>query len=289
MTGRTALRLARVSNLPTVWTNAMAGVTLAGGEPWSLRTLVLAAALSLFYSGGMFLNDAFDHAIDRRERPHRPIPAGDVSLEGVFAAGFAMLLAGLALVILAVAGFQPTTGWQGLLAGVALAAAILFYDWNHKGTRLSPAYMAACRALGYLTAGFAAVAAAPGLWTVALVGGCHIVGLTYIARQENLTRLENLWPLGFLAVPLAYGFWLAVGTPVGLVLWLGLAACVALTLRWLRRRGAGDVKNAVVTLIAAVSLLDGVFLAAIGWSTAALAAGAAFFLTLLLQRVMPGT
>ena len=76
---------------------------------------------------------------------------------------------------------------------------------------------------------------------------------------------------------------------VGAVLWLGLAACVALALRWLRRRGPGDVKRAVVTLIAAVALLDGVFLAAAGWPMAALLAAAAFVLTLLLQRVVPGT
>ena len=290
MNGLTALRLARVSNLPTVWTNAMAGVALAGGAPLSGRAALAALALSLFYSGGMFLNDAFDHAIDRRERPQRPIPSGAVSLEGVFGAGFAMLLAGLALVVWVAAGFAPPTAWQGPLAGIALAAAILLYDWNHKGNPLSPVSMALCRALAYLTAGFAAVTAAgPGVWTVALVGGCHIVGLTYVARQENLTRLENLWPLALLAVPLLYGLWLALGSAVGLALWAGLAACVGLALRWLRRRGPGDVKSAVVTLIAAVALLDGIFLAATGWPAAALVAALAFALTLLLQRYVPGT
>jgi 4-hydroxybenzoate polyprenyltransferase len=290
MIGLTALRLARVSNLPTVWTNAMAGVALAGGDPFGVRTLVLAAALSLFYSGGMFLNDAFDHAIDRRERPQRPIPSGAVSLEGVFAAGFAMLLAGLALVVWAAAGFAPPTTWHGPLAGIGLAAAILFYDWNHKGDPLSPVSMALCRALAYLTAGFAAVTPAePGVWTVALVGGCHIVGLTYVARQENLTRLENLWPLAFLAVPLFYGLWLALGSGVGLALSAGLAICVGLALHWLRRREPGDVKRAVVTLIAAVALLDGIFLAASGWPAAALVAALAFGLALVLQRFVPGT
>jgi 4-hydroxybenzoate polyprenyltransferase len=290
MNGLTALRLARVSNLPTVWTNAMAGVAMAGGDPFDVRTLVLAAALSLFYSGGMFLNDAFDHGIDRRERPQRPIPSGAVSLEGVFAAGFAMLLAGLALVVWAAAGFAPPTTWHGTLAGIGLAAAILVYDWNHKGNRLSPVSMALCRALAYLSAGFAAVAPAePGVWTVALVGGCHIVGLTYVARQENLTRLENLWPLALLAVPLVYGLWLALGSGVGLALWAGLAICVGLALHWLRRREPGDVKGAVVTLIAAVALLDGIFLAASGWPAAALVAALAFALTLVLQRFVPGT
>ena len=38
-------------------------------------------AMSLFYVGGMYLNDYFDRAIDARERPERPIPAGDISAE----------------------------------------------------------------------------------------------------------------------------------------------------------------------------------------------------------------
>ena len=167
----------------------------------------------------MFLNDAFDHAIDRRERPQRPIPAGDVALEDVFAAGFVLLLAGLALVLWAASGFLPATGWPGSLAGIALAGAILFYDWNHKGNRFSPVFMALCRALAYLTAGLAvASTSSPALWILAFVGGCHIVGLTYVARQENLPRLENIWPLGFIAVPLGYGLWLARGSMVGALL-----------------------------------------------------------------------
>ena len=32
MTPLTALRLGRVSNLPTVWTNALAGIALSGGR-----------------------------------------------------------------------------------------------------------------------------------------------------------------------------------------------------------------------------------------------------------------
>ena len=60
MTLRIALRLGRVSNLPTVWTNVAAAAVLAGVPLASLGVLALAVACSLFYVGGMFLNDAFD-------------------------------------------------------------------------------------------------------------------------------------------------------------------------------------------------------------------------------------
>ena len=67
------LLLGRVSNLPTVWTNTLAGATLAGAAVTPGRLVLLAAAFSLLYTGGMYLNDAFDREVDARERPERPI------------------------------------------------------------------------------------------------------------------------------------------------------------------------------------------------------------------------
>lgn len=290
MTAPVWLRLARVSNLPTVWTNALVGMTLAGGSVTSGRTLAVIVALSLFYTGGMILNDAFDHRIDAAQRPQRPIPSGEVALETVFAVGFAALLLGLTMLLLAAAAFTPATGWQPVLAGLALAAAILFYDWNHKGNPLSPVFMALCRLLAYLAAGYAAAAGPTGgLWLAAVVGACHVVGLTYVARQEDLSRAENMWPLGLLAVPLLWGLWLATGGVLQALLWLAFAACVGLALWWLRRRGPGDVGQAVVTMIAAIALLDGLFLAGAGRGDLALVAVLLFAATLGLQRWVRGT
>ena len=83
MTFGTILRLGRVSNLPTVWTNALAGAALAAGGAPDLATVAWAAlALTLFYEGGMWLNDAFDAEIDARERANRPIPNGEIGRVG---------------------------------------------------------------------------------------------------------------------------------------------------------------------------------------------------------------
>ena len=54
---RTWLVLGRVSNLPTVWTNALAGVVLAGSATGS-EFYWAALVLTLAYIGGMYLNDA---------------------------------------------------------------------------------------------------------------------------------------------------------------------------------------------------------------------------------------
>src|SRR5262245_25196238 len=94
---RTYLALGRVSNLPTVWTNALAGMALAGALVSVGTAVALGLVLTLFYVGGMFLNDAFDREIDRVERPERPIPSGRISAAAVFRIGFGLLALGLAL------------------------------------------------------------------------------------------------------------------------------------------------------------------------------------------------
>src|SRR5262245_15143087 len=101
MTAAIALQLGRVSNLPTIWSNVLVGRVLAGGQPWRPATLLVMLAVSLLYVGGMYLNDAFDRDIDARERPTRPIPAGLVAANTVFAAGFGLLLAGISVLMMA--------------------------------------------------------------------------------------------------------------------------------------------------------------------------------------------
>ena len=114
---RAYLLLARVSNLPTVWSNVLAGCTgAAAASGLALDTggaVRSALAASLFYTGGMFLNDAFDAPVDRVQRPERPIPRGDAPLAEVFVVGAACLALGLAVL----------PGGLARLLGVGLAAA----------------------------------------------------------------------------------------------------------------------------------------------------------------------
>ncbi len=285
-----ALRLGRISNLPTVWTNVLVGALLAGGQLTDVRLPLLILALSLFYVGGMFLNDAFDREFDATHRPERPIPSGRVSARQVFVSGFGLLALGLAFVAIASRGADGLPAWRAIATGAALAAAIVFYDAHHKGNAMSPLIMGLCRVGVVLTAAYAVAPALPdavGLAATALL--CHLIGLTYIAKQEHLDRIGALWPLGFLAVPLLYGALLAASAPL---VWLPLALYAALlgfALWLLRRRARGDVPRAVVTLIAGMSVLDGVVLVAGGQLTAAALAVAAFVLTLTLQRWVSGT
>lgn len=285
---RAALVLGRVSNLPTVLSNALAGITLAGvtlgGAGWPAGALAQAAtALALFYVGGMYLNDAFDAELDARERPARPIPRGDAGRGAVFAAGFALIGLGVAL--------SAQAGPAAAVSSALLAGAILLYDAVHKHTAAAPAIMGMCRLLAYTTA--AAMAGGTALAPALLLGAggmfAHVVGLTFAARQEAYDRLDNAWPLAVLAVPLTGALWASLSVPLALLLWGALAAATAWAVHRLFRRAPGDVPRAVGTLIAAIALFDAVLIAAAGSSVTALAAALCFLLTLALQRVVPGT
>ena len=76
---QTLLSLGRVSNLPTVWSNCLAGWCIGQGLHGERLFLLLMGATFL-YLGGMFLNDAFDAQYDRQHRPERPIPTGAMAV-----------------------------------------------------------------------------------------------------------------------------------------------------------------------------------------------------------------
>jgi UbiA prenyltransferase family len=290
MSWAVALRLGRISNLPTVWTNTLAGIVLAGGNAGDRRTVALIVALSLFYVAGMYLNDAYDAEIDARERPERPIPSGQVSAETVFAAGFGMMVLGLALLGWVGYGARGGTGIGPVFGGLGLGAAIVLYNRRHKDNPLSPVLMGICRMLVYVTAGLAVALDLP---TPVLIGAllllCYLIGLTYVAKQETLGEVRNLWPLLFLAAPLTYALATTLDGPTAAVLSLAFVLWVGIALWFLRRRQPGDVPRAVVSLIAGISLLDAVLIAGAGALGIAWLAVLGFALTLALQRFVSGT
>ena len=194
MTFGLVLRLGRVSNLPTVWSNVIAGAVLGGAAITPESLFLLGVAASLFYIGGMYLNDAFDREIDAKERPERPIPSGQVAAGAVFGAGFGMLAGGIAVALLAAQRSSAAALAVGAV-GVTLAAAIVAYNMAHKGIAFAPLVMGACRALVYMLAAVAVggtVSAAVLIPSLSLLG--YVAGLTYVAAQENLREVKNLWP-----------------------------------------------------------------------------------------------
>jgi 4-hydroxybenzoate polyprenyltransferase len=279
----TLLKLGRVSNLPTVWTNVLAGAVLSGGDWRNWRLGLVLVAMSLFYVGGMYLNDYFDRTIDGRERPERPIPSGHISAHAVAAIGFCLVGAGA----VATAAMGPAAAAMAAL----LAISIVAYDLHHKANPFAPVVMGACRALVY---GATATALSGGVSIFVVVAAvaiaAFVAGLTYAARQESLDKIGNLWPLALLAAPPLVAIGVFRQGPGAMAVYLLLAVWIAASVYLLARRPvAGSVSRAVGWLIAGISLCDAAMLASTGAIVPALAAIGGFVLTLIAQKYVPGT
>jgi hypothetical protein len=279
----TALRLGRVSNLPTVWTNVLAGAALGGlGSEWAPLS-ALCLAMSLLYVGGMYLNDAFDAEVDARERPERPIPRGEISRASVYGIGGALLTVGV--LIAACFGLRP------FVAALLTAMVIVLYDWLHKRTALAPAIMGSCRLGVYASA--ASLSPEPRLGPVvvgALLLFVYVMGLTYAAARENSSALVRVGPLFGLFAPLAAR---AISGPydlLGGVLSLVFGACAVVGFRLVRTRVPAQIRRGIGLLIAGIALVDALALSSVPHGAVLVPfALAAFVLTLLFQRFVPGT
>ena len=276
---RAWLQLARVSNTPTVVSNAVAGAVLVSTTARTGTVVLVAVAMVLFYTAGMVLNDLADVEIDRRERPERPIPSGAVSPAAAVAVLGCLIAAGLTL--LAGEGLEP------FLAGVGLVALIVLYDAWHKGNPFSPVMMAGCRALVYVVAGLAVADSLPGeLWGAAALLFVYVVGLTQVAKAESGGILSR-WPVVAVLAPIVY--WAIMLPSAWSVLLLAVfAGWLAWVLRLLFvRRMIGP---AVGGLIAGIALFDALAVASVEGSAAAVAVClAAFVATIALQTKIAGT
>ncbi len=277
---RSFLLLGRVSNVPTVWSNCLAGWLLSGGGD-GRRFGLLCLGGTCLYVAGMYLNDAFDAQFDRQHRPERPIPSGAIRLETVWGWGFAWLGAGLACLFL----FSETTTIFALL----LAVTILVYDAVHKIFAFSPFLMAACRGLLILLAASTGREGVTGLaiWS-ALVMAAYIIGLSYLARKEGTLASVRFWPCLVLAAPLVLAFIVNRGEhELRSMLLSGVLAgwllrCLGFAL-WSAQRNLGRCVSGLLAGIPLVDLLS-------VWEGSPMVAAiflVLFALALLLQRFVP--
>lgn len=283
------LKLGRVSNLPTVWSNTLAGAVLAGTSVLSFSSISLLLAMSLAYIGGMFLNDAYDTSIDAIERPERPIPSGQINASTVFAMGYGMLLASLCLVAFTASrahgGVQYAT-----IAAVVLCLCIVLYNRWHKNNPLSPFVMGLCRMLVYISAAYALLPApAMAVFTGAVVTLCYLIGLTYVAKHENTNGTFAPWPVAFFAIPVGFGLFHSIGSLPTLLFTLLFCGWLMYSLQFILSESKRRIPKAVVSMIAGISLLDAVYISSTGATGLAIVAVATFALTLYLQRYIAGT
>jgi 4-hydroxybenzoate polyprenyltransferase len=268
---RAYARLVRLPNLPTALADICLGTLAMGDRPgrW-LPFLLLLPASACLYCGGMVWNDFFDVDQDRRERPDRPIPSGQVSRREAALLGTTLLAGGVLFAILAgssraLVADEPTQ-LPAVLACL-LVGCILLYDGWLKRTRLGPVAMGSCRALNVLLGVSASGSlAAPGPHLAAVVG-LYIVGVTWFARTEARTSSRSALQRagGVMLAALVLALPLPATLPTGAssflfpYLLVGLAFAVGLPAsRAIADPSPGNVQAAVKRAIVALVFLDAV-------------------------------
>jgi len=129
------------------------------------------------YGGGVVFNDVFDAALDRVERPERPIPSGLISeTEGA--------LLGSVLLLLGVGAAFVYSALSGSIA-LAIAVAALVYDkWGKHHSFLGPLNMGLCRGLDLLLGMSLIPESMMHYGFLAVIPIIYIAAITMISRGE---------------------------------------------------------------------------------------------------------
>jgi 4-hydroxybenzoate polyprenyltransferase len=244
------------SNILAAYFVATGGHGHAGDLPW-----LCLASLGL-YAGGMVLNDCFDLAEDRRERPGRPLPSGRVPVRLAWALGLALLGTGVLLAFAA----GITTG----LIALGVAALVLLYDALAKRHPLGTVVMGGCRYGNWLLGlSVDGLAAGDGLLPLPVLA--YVAGLTALSRVETHARQRG--PVYLAGAAMVAAFLAAVAlNGVGLLPNTWALLPLALALVWvlwrlaqvLRDYTPARVQQAVMTLVLGVIPLDALLVLAGG-------------------------
>lgn len=278
---RTLLLLGRVAHLPTVWSNGLAGWWLGGGgNYWKLPFLLL--GVSLLFTGGAFLNDAFDAASDRRQRPERPLPAGNISTPLVWRLGFGQLALGIFMLLCC----------SQLAAGAAffLALTILLYNFSHQFFTAAPSFLGGCRFWIYIIAGATGKNGVNG-WPIfcGLALALYVAGSGFVVGHPNQRRSVSWWPPLLLAAPIFLAMAMNTGSFRLRAGWVSLVGLLWTTqsLRKLFSTGEIQTPHTAANLLVGICLVD--WLAIVPdcpwwWQ---IIFPALFVLAKLLQKILP--
>ena len=196
---RAHLVIARVADLPSVWSNCVAAWALAVGR--FLPTLaVMIVALPLIHIGAMYLNNAWNALTRPGQEGETSAKRGPAGRYRSFIIALVFLGAGLFLVW--------GEGWPTFAMAVGLTGVIVAYDVLNARVGWSPFLMALYHAMIYFTI---AVASTKGvntndgintkllLWALALA--VYVVALSFVARGGKASFFKRYPPLVLMLFP----------------------------------------------------------------------------------------
>ena len=174
----------RPANIVTSVADVLAGIAISGflaNHSFQYQDLLPILLLTFstigLYGGGVVFNDVFDAALDRIERPERPIPVGLITIKEAATLGVLMLVAG----ILA-AAFTSVT--SGIIAFLVALSALIYDKWGKHYSFAGPINMGLCRGFNLLLGVSIIPVAVSDWWYLALVPVIYIASITMISRGE---------------------------------------------------------------------------------------------------------
>ena len=288
---KTLATLGRISNLPTVWTNILAATVVAqstnfpqaGPANLNLSQIVIVSlALSFMYIGGMFLNDAFDSNWDKKNNNMRPIVRGEISRNTVWIIGCILLLSGLYLVI-------SQNNKQASIATLALCGAIVLYNALHKKFPAAAFLMGLTRFGVYIISALLLAKLSTTLILIASALLLYITGITYLARQEQINTSSRHWPLILLSAPVLATIGSSYTIPLYWLLATIYSTWVFAQIKTKIIATTPDVRAGIGGSLAAIPLIDGLYLASVNALTPSIICIIVFLLIPRLYKYISGT
>ncbi len=290
---RPYLRLLRAPAVPTAASNILMGYLVANGSwtPAVPLAILLLASIGI-YTAGMVLNDVVDADEDRRLRPHRPIPSGEIKQNTARRIGWSLLSGGVVLSFAAgwIGRFFDTdvVVWKSGAIGMCLGLAVVAYNFWLKKYWFGTIVLGVCRCLNVLlgmsvgmeTASQSAFGFTPLQWSIAGGIGVYIVGLSVLARREadEVRRGQIAISLSLMAIAIV---WLAsliwrsgdfrlqwlspdkksVASSLFVIIFIPVLTRI---LRAFSSKNAAHVQRAVTSSLFSLVIIDAILCAAVG-------------------------
>jgi len=288
---KTLATLGRISNLPTVWTNILTATIVVQSStspqenlssPDIYQILIVLVALSFMYIAGMFLNDAFDIDWDKKNNNMRPIVRGEISLKSVWIIGCLLLLLSLCLIL-------SQNNKPASIAAIALIGAIILYNALHKKFPAAAFIMGFTRFGVYIISALLLAKLNTTLIIIASALLLYITGVTYLARQEQINTNTRRWPLILLSTPVLFTIAYSYTIPLYWVLTIIYSAWIFIQIKTKIFSTAPDVRAGIGGLLAAIPLVDGLYLASVNALAPSIICILVFLLVPLLHKIISGT
>ena len=178
------LQLTRFPNLFTSMADVLAGYLIIRGLriDWP-ELLVLCLSTSFIYGGGCILNDVCDRKRDARERSHRPIPSGRVSLrEALF---LVFIFFGFGLITAFLVGKNSL-----VMASILILLAVSYDIFTKEMPVAGPITMAACRGANLL------LGMSPSFCWSGIIFVFPLISFIYVFALTTLSQFEVEGGLG---------------------------------------------------------------------------------------------